>query len=186
MISPQTILKKNDYKIDRLIDNFNKNDISSIYNETQTRTDFITPPLLKVLGWDVNNSEGLPNEYREVIEEAQLKTKNQDTKRPDYELRVGRIRKLFVEAKKPSINIDIDPKSAFQARRYGYSAGLPITILTNFKHTAIYDTTVQPKANDEAYVARIELISVDELSEKFNLLSKYLSRQNVSDPNFFL
>ncbi|MCD9550645.1 N-6 DNA methylase [Photobacterium carnosum] len=170
-------------ELESLIANFIKNDLSATYNETQTRTDFITP-LLNILGWYVNNSKGLPNQYREVIEETQLKLKNEDTKRPDYELRIGRIRKLFVEAKKPSVNIENNDKSAFQARRYGYSAGLPITILTNFKQTAIYDTTIAPKSEDKAYVARIKLINVDELSSQYDVLSKYLSRDSVSQPDF--
>lgn len=173
-------------QLQELVSRFKSNidtHVSSSYNETQTRTDFITP-LLNLLGWDVSNTENLPSDYREVIEEARLRAPNQETKRPDYELRIARIRKLFIEAKKPSVNIEIDEKSAFQARRYGYSAGLPVTILTNFKQTAIYDTTIAPKKGDEAYVARIELINVDNLVEKKSILEKYISRESVSKTNY--
>ncbi|HFG2220833.1 TPA: type I restriction endonuclease, partial [Vibrio cholerae] len=173
-------------QLQELITRFKSNintHLSPSYNETQTRTDFITP-LLNFLGWDVGNTEKLPSDYREVIEEARLRSPAQETKRPDYELRVARIRKLFIEAKKPSVNIDIDEKSAFQARRYGYSAGLPVTVLTNFRQIAIYDTTIPPKKEDEAYVARIEFIELDELVEKISILEKYVSRKSVSQPNY--
>ncbi|HCD5200358.1 MULTISPECIES: Eco57I restriction-modification methylase domain-containing protein [Vibrio harveyi group] len=173
-------------QLQELITRFKSNintHLSSSYNETQTRTDFITP-LLNFLGWDVGNTEKLPSDYREVIEEARLRSPAQETKRPDYELRVARIRKLFIEAKKPSVNIDIDEKSAFQARRYGYSAGLPVTVLTNFRQIAIYDTTIPPKKEDEAYVARIEFIELDELVDKISILEKYVSRKSVSQPSY--
>ncbi|MCV6071862.1 hypothetical protein OFP26_40420, partial [Escherichia coli] len=74
--------------------------------------------------------------------------------------------------------------SAFQARRYGYSAGLPVTVLTNFRQIAIYDTTIPPKKEDEAYVARIEFIELDELVDKISILEKYVSRKSVSQPSY--
>lgn len=36
------------------------------YNETLTRRDFIDP-FFKALGWDVDNSEGYAESYREII-----------------------------------------------------------------------------------------------------------------------
>ena len=39
------------------------------YNETQARTDFITP-LIEAFGWDVHNQKRLPLDLREVFEEA--------------------------------------------------------------------------------------------------------------------
>ena len=41
----------------------------STYNETQARTDFITP-ILVAFGWDVYNGAGHSLGLREVIEEA--------------------------------------------------------------------------------------------------------------------
>jgi predicted type IV restriction endonuclease len=43
---------------------YKKND----YNETLTRKDFIDP-FFKALGWDMNNSQGNEEAYREVIHE---------------------------------------------------------------------------------------------------------------------
>ena len=100
----------------------NENDyVSAAYNETQASTGFITP-LLAAFGWDVLNSRGHQLALREVIEEPAVEVgEEQVNKRPDYELRLARQRKLFVEAKKPSIRIDTDTASAFQIRRYGFS-----------------------------------------------------------------
>ena len=113
--------------------------VSVAYNETQARTDFISP-LLAAFGWDVHNAKGHQLALREVIEEPSVEVgEERVNKRPDYELRLARQRKLFVEAKKPSIRIDMDPAPAFQIRRYGFSASLPISVLTNFRHLAIYD-----------------------------------------------
>src|SRR5258708_17880714 len=72
---------------------------TSSYNETQARTDFITP-FLEAFGWDVRNGANLPEDQRDVIEEATVEVGEEKlNKKPDYELRVARQRKLFVEAK---------------------------------------------------------------------------------------
>ena len=44
----------------------------SEYNETLTRKDFIDP-FFKALGWDMNNSQGKAEAYREVIHEDKIK-----------------------------------------------------------------------------------------------------------------
>ena len=42
------------------------------YNETLTRRDFIDP-FFKALGWDIDNSQGYAEAYREVIHEDKVK-----------------------------------------------------------------------------------------------------------------
>jgi len=54
------------------------------------------------------------------------------TKAPDYSFRLGGRRLFFLEAKKPSINLKEDPSPAYQLRRYGWTAKLPLSILTRF------------------------------------------------------
>ena len=44
----------------------------SEYNETLVRRDFIDP-FFKALGWDVDNSQGFAEAYREVIHEDRVK-----------------------------------------------------------------------------------------------------------------
>jgi hypothetical protein len=61
-------------RVAELVRNFQRNEVDYLraaYNETQARTDFITP-LLEAFGWDVHNVAGHPMALREVIEEATI------------------------------------------------------------------------------------------------------------------
>lgn len=158
--------------------------LRATYNETQVRTDFITP-LLEAFGWDVHNAAGQPLGLREVIEEATVDVAEERlSKKPDYELRLARQRKLFVEAKKPHVRIDRNREAAFQTRRYGYSASLPISILTNFHQLAVYDCVPRPSQTDEAHVARLLLVRYDEFEARFDELWSLLSRAAVYSGDF--
>jgi type I restriction-modification system DNA methylase subunit len=174
-------------RVSELVRSFRQNEddyLRATYNETQVRTDFITP-MLEAFGWDVHNVAGLPLSLREVIEEATVEVgKERVSKRPDYELRLARQRKIFVEAKKPSVRVDHSREAAFQTRRYGYSASLPIAILTNFNYIAIYDCAQIPVESDEAYVARCMLVRYDEFEERFDEIWSLLSRQAVYSGEF--
>lgn len=173
-------------RIGELVRSFQRNEgdyLRATYNETQARTDFITP-LLAAFGWDVHNGAGHPSGLREVIEEATVEVGEGLSKRPDYELRLARQRKLFVEAKKPSVAIDRSREAAFQTRRYGYSASLPISVLTNFHQLAVYDCVPVPAQTDEAHVARLLLVRYDEFEARFDELWPLLSRHVVYSGDF--
>ena len=102
-------------------------------NETQTRIQFIDP-FFEALGWDVSNKKNLSSLEQEVIHEDRLKiVGSKKPKAPDYSFQIGNKRQFFVEAKKPSVNIGKDINAAFQLRRYGWSAKLSISILTDFE-----------------------------------------------------
>jgi methylase of polypeptide subunit release factors len=120
-----------------------------------------------------------------VVEEATVEVGEEKlSKRPDYELRLARQRKLFVEAKKPSVRVDRSRESAFQTRRYGYSASLPISILTNFHQLAVYDCVPRPNSTDEAHVARLLLVGYEEFEARFDELWQLLSRDAVYSGDF--
>ena len=90
-----------------LVDRFSRNlDAyrSGQYNETQVRREFIDP-FFECLGWDIDNDQGYAEAYKDVIHEDAIKIGG-DTKAPDYCFRIGGARKFFVEAKKPSVNIE--------------------------------------------------------------------------------
>lgn len=70
------------------------------YNETQLRREFLDP-FFEALGWDVLNKQGNAEEYKHVIHEDSLEIEGVK-KAPDYAFKVGRERKFFVEARKPS------------------------------------------------------------------------------------
>lgn len=156
----------------------------SAYNETQTRVDFIGP-MFKALGWDVDNEKGLPQDLREVIHEDSVDVGEERlSKKPDYAFRLARQRKFFIEAKKPCVRIADDPTSAFQVRRYGFSAGLPISVLTNFHRLAIYDCVPVAKPGEDARIARFKLYSFEEFDSKFDEIYAALSYDSVVSGRF--
>jgi len=104
---------------------------SGSFTELDIRSKYIDP-LFKILGWDIDNSQGYAEKYCDVIREERFKIGG-ITRAPDYSFRIGGQRKFFVEAKKPSVNIKGDPHPAYQLRRYAWSAKLPVSILTDFE-----------------------------------------------------
>lgn len=155
---------------------------SGHYNETQVRRDFIDP-LLKLLGWDIDNEKGYAEQYREVVHEDAVKVSG-STKAPDYSLRIGGQRKLFVEAKKPSVNIKQDLAPAFQVRRYAWSAKLPLSILTDFEEFAVYDCRDKPDKKDAASHARIMYLTFEQYAEKWDELVELFSPQAIMQGAF--
>lgn len=157
---------------------------SSSYNETEVRTQFIGP-FFQALGWDVYHESGLPLDLREVVQEATVEVGEEKlSKKPDYEFRLARQRKFYVEAKKPSVRIETDKASAFQTRRYGFSAGLPISILTNFHKFVIYDCVPIPKKEDDSRIARLKIYSFEELESHFDEIYDIYSREAVYSGTF--
>ncbi len=129
------------------------NYIASGFKEAQVRQQFIDP-LYAALGWDVANTTGYVEAYKEVMHQDAPKI-GCETKAPDYSFRIGGNRKFFVEAKKPSVVPKDNPEPAYQLRRYSWSAKLPLGILNDFQEFAIYYTCVKPAAADNAVVARL-------------------------------
>lgn len=152
------------------------------YNETQVRREFIDP-LLKSLGWDIDNEGGLAEAYKDVVHEDALRVEER-VKAPDYSLRVGGVRKFFLEAKKPSIDIRSDLEASFQLRRYAWSAKLSLSVLTNFEHLAIYDARIRPREGDAASIARVFLVGVNELESRWTELADILSKDAVLKGSF--
>ncbi len=158
----------------------------SDYNETQLRTDFLNP-FLATLGWDVFNEKQAPQYLREVVHEDIVEVADDGeifTKKPDYALRLGAARKFFVEAKRPSVPIANSDAAAFQVRRYGWNARLPISVLTNFDQLVIYDCRVRPQAGDDARVARFRVYDYSEYVARFDEIYAQLSREAVYTGSF--
>lgn len=150
------------------------------YTETEARVEFIDP-FLQLLGWDMHNVSGQPNSLKDVVREASHEANGTtaSSQRPDYTFRIAAVRKFFVEAKKPAVDIRHHKPSAFQVRQYGYTVGLPVSILTNFRTLRIYDTKLEPKDSDDADVGLIASIELDELAAKFDYLVERFGRASV-------
>ncbi|MCL2304774.1 MAG: N-6 DNA methylase [Planctomycetaceae bacterium] len=174
------------HKIQTLVERFDeqkelyKNDH---YNETQTRNDFINP-FWKALGWDVDNENGYAESYREVVHEDHVKVGGA-IKKPDYSFRLsGGKRLFFLEVKRPKVKVKDDIEPAYQIRRYGWNAKLPISVVSDFEEFAIYDCSKKPKPTDKASVARIKYLTYREYLTEFDFLWETFSRECVPRGSF--
>lgn len=119
------------------------------YSEAQVRLHFIDKFFI-ALGWDVRNDHRQNPLQREVvIEKTQRQQQSKAQKRADYAFFVApdfKNVKFFVEAKKPSRNLK-NADDYFQTARYGWNAGLGISILTDFEELHIIDCRFKPDIN---------------------------------------
>jgi hypothetical protein len=171
---------KNYQTIQTLVERFS-NQIDSYqqssYNETQTRREFIDS-FFTALGWDVINEQGYAETYKDVVHEEALKI-GRATKAPDYSFRIGGVRKFFLEAKKPSVKLKDNAEAAFQVRRYGWSAKLPLSLLTNFAELAVYDCRIKPAKTDSAEKARIFYLTYPDYLTHWEKLVGIFSREAI-------
>ena len=166
--------------VSRLVQQFKENEsfyLSKDFVESEARSKFIDP-LLEALGWDVKNEKGARHDKQEVITEDRVVIAGQ-VKHPDYTLCYGGERKIYIEAKQPSIDLKSNPEPALQVRRYAYTSKMPIAILTDFQEFAVYDTRIKPKANDNASTSRIEYLTYEQYVEHFEELYNRISWEAV-------
>ena len=172
-------------EIVELVERFERNReayLAGRYNEAQLRQEYINP-MFAALGWDVNNTQGYAEAYKDVIHEDSIKI-GSATKAPDYCFRIGGTRKFFLEAKKPSVDIKGDPGPAYQLRRYAWSAKLPLSILTDFEEFAVYDCRVQPAHTDKSSKARTLYLTSRDYIEKWDEIAGIFSRDAVLKGSF--
>ncbi len=164
---------------------------SQCYDEANTRTDFVDK-FFELLGWDVRNTAGRSEKHRDVVREYRVRI-HEHLKAPDYSFQIGGYPVFFVEAKKPSANIKDNVYAAHQLRRYGYTAKLPFSILTNFREFAVYNTKIKLDEKDKAQVARIFYCTFDQLFDKcifpgyetnFDYLFGIFAKESVLAGNF--
>jgi N-6 DNA Methylase len=155
---------------------------SPAYKEAQLRQDFINS-FFGGLGWDMDNIQGHAEAYRDVIHEDAVRIGG-GVKAPDYCFRIGGVRKFFVESKKPSVAIRVDPEAAFQIRRYAWSAKLPLSILTNFEEFTVYDCRIKPGKDDPASKARIFYGTFLDYGEKWDWIASVFSKDAILRGSF--
>jgi len=167
-------------EVARLCEYFARNQASfcaSGRKEAHVRQDLIDP-FFRALGWDVGNAGRVAPQYCEVVVEDSLDVEGQQ-KAPDYTFRVGTLPKFYVEAKKCGVNIFADPGPAYQLRRYGWSAKVAVSILTDFEELGVYDCTKRPRPADKASHARILYYRFDEYPDRWRELWDIFSREAV-------
>jgi len=150
---------------------------SSNYKEFRLRKEFVDP-FFQALGWDMANRSGYAEAYKDVVHEDSIKISGA-SKAPDYSLRIGGTRKFFVETKAPSVDIKQDVNSAYQLRRYGWSAKLPLSVLTDFEEFAIYDCRVRPDQGDRASKARVLYLTFEDYESRWDEIAAILGREAI-------
>ena len=134
-------------------------------NEQNTKATLIEP-VLRALGWDVENIEEVQREFR-------LKKKDKPV---DYGLLVVRTPRLFIEAKSLGENLD-DRRWANQIMGYASVAGVEWIVLTDGNEYRIYNThapvsveeklfrTVRVAGEDALLQQTLELLAKDRMAE---------------------
>ncbi len=172
-------------EIVELVERFQRNRDSydeARFNETQTRVQFLNP-LFRALGWDVDNTAGYAEAYKDVVHEDAVKVGGA-TKAPDYCFRIGGARKFFLEAKKPAVNLKDGADPAFQLRRYAWSAKLPVSVLSNFAALAVYDCRAKPVKDDKASKSRIHYWTCEQYVEEWDEIAAIFSKEAVLKGSF--
>ena len=177
MTAPQEIVEL----VERFEDNLAAY-TSGNYNEAQLRREFIDP-FFKALGWDIDNTAGHAEAYKDVIHEDTIRIGGA-VKAPDYCFRIGGTRKFFVEAKRPSVDIAGDAAPAYQLRRYAWSAGLPLSILTDFEEFAVYDCRIKPNHIDRASAARIMCFTFQDYAAHWEEIAAVFAKGAVLKGSF--
>ena len=172
-------------KIGLLVKDFHSNEShykSSKYSEAEARKDFIDKYWI-ALGWDVNH-EKQNNPYEQEVKVERGVTAGGSQRRADYAFYLApnfHDVRFFVEAKKPSVEIE-SKDNYFQLIRYSWNSETPLAVLTDFEQLHILDCRYKP--NIETALSRslakynyTDYANLDKFSEIYWLFS----RESVAD-----
>ncbi|MEK0449504.1 MAG: hypothetical protein RL088_1772 [Verrucomicrobiota bacterium] len=132
----------------KLVHDFAENEahyLSPGYSEAQARVSFIDK-LWQALGWDVTHQQQR-NPYAQEVKVEDPQKISGHSRRADYAFHTApnfRDARFFCEAKKPAVQLKVDKDAAFQTIRYGWSAGTPLAVLTDFEQFHILDCRAKP------------------------------------------
>lgn len=135
--------------------------------EQNTKATLIVP-VLRALGWDVEN-----------LEEVHLEYRRRPTDKPvDYALLLQRNPSLFVEAKALDESLD-DQKWASQIIGYAVVAGVEWVVLTNGDEYRIYNTHALVPVEDKLFRTVRLSEDITEAADALGLLSKEETREKA-------
>ncbi len=164
-------------RVKELVEKFAEDGDKHSLNETQVRQQYIDP-FFEVLEWDVGSRKLRRQSVREVVLEDRVRVSS-SLRAPDYGFYLGGSRRFFVEAKKPKEDIERSKGHAFQLRSYGWSANLPLSILTDFEEFAIYDCRVRPNPDDSTGAARERYLTFEQYEDCWDEISDLFSKESV-------
>ncbi|MCY3023356.1 MAG: N-6 DNA methylase [Planctomycetota bacterium] len=169
-------------RVRQLADTFKANEqryLSAEYQEAEARKDFIDK-FWMALGWDVNHDQQT-NPYAQEVKVE--RTHGHTQRRADYAFYLApnyRDVRFFVEAKKPFRDI-ARADNYFQTLTYGYSAGTPLAVVTDFAQFHVLDCRYEPSLQTALQHAVATWHYSDYSDrEKFALLYWLFSREAVA------
>ena len=176
MISKAVEMSKQ--SVTRMIEQFrNAPEVSSpAYKEIWVREQFIDP-LLYELGWEKNKPGAVLLDG--LVSEDRLRSLGM-VKSPDYACYISGKRQFFIEAKKPSVNIEKSSSPAYQIRKYGWNADVPVGILTDFEEFGFYDCRVAPNLSDSTDRGRFEYFRYEDLLDRWDWIAGLFSRESIT------
>ncbi len=171
--------------IQQLVADFKTNEkafLAQIYQESQVRQDFIDK-FFTALGWDVTHTQQKNPYEQEVKIENKVNTQGSQ-RRADYAFFVlpnYRDVKFFAEAKKPAHDLS-NADYYHQTIRYGWNAGTPIAILTDFEEFHVLDCRYKPDIGD-ALNRKLKYFHYSEYAdeEKFKEIFYLFGREAVAN-----
>jgi predicted type IV restriction endonuclease len=153
--------------------------LTSKYNETLLRSDFLDP-FFELLGWDIKNNAGKPTNEREVILEEALKANaSEHSKKPDYTFDFFLKENFFWKQRNLVFQLNQIMTTAKQVRRYGFTAKLKISVLSNFEYLIIYDTSVKVEKEDNVQKHLVKKYHYTEYESKFEEIKQLLGKESV-------
>lgn len=151
---------------------------SAEFLETQVRVEFINP-LLRLLGWDVDNEAGYAQGYKDVIHELHIGNR----RHIDYAFKVGESYKFIIEAKRPAADIASNREAVYQARKYAYDTKIRLVIVTDFEEFAVYEGFSAydraPAPGDPVEYCRIFYCNYSDYPRYWDFLYSLISRKSV-------
>jgi len=167
-------------KCKELVESFSANRatyMNMAFPEMELRSIFLDH-FWRALGWPVG--EPLSSTVCCVRLEPSIRDESGKKNRADYSFMLDGRQCFFLEAKKPAINLNIDPKPALQIRKYGWNATLPINVLSDFEELAIYDCRFEPHDTDRAEVGRIKFFTFDQYEDQWDDIYNLFSKEAVA------
>lgn len=137
---------------------------------------YFVDPLFEALGWNMRDKRHVRHEPSVTVREAGLER----SKRADYSFHIGGARHFFVETKMPHINLERNTVPAFQLRRYGWSGGTPVSVLTDFEEFCVYDCRIEPNQKDPAATARLRYWTCQNYLDDWDEMESRFSREAVA------
>ena len=172
-------------EITSLVKDFQSNEShyrSASYSEAQARIDFIDK-FWTALGWDVNHDQQT-NPYEQEVKVEKTIATGGTQRRADYAFYLmpnfHEVR-FFVEAKKPSVDIET-AESYFQLIRYGWNSETPLAVLTDFEQFHVLDCRYRPDIETALSRSVLKYHYTDYLKrEKLAEIYWLFSREAVAD-----